>query len=218
MNGRLTGALGLAVGLAVSCAPPRVDFREVQRSYQPGDYAKVLKRWSREQGLHKGVYSIVHLGATFKSWDFRQAYVALYAERYALAPAERRTLLQQQRTQDRDALEFFVSLAPSSPRWADLDKERSIWHLALLNDQGIEVHPLTVERQQRADLEVRMFFPYHTPFAEAFLVRFPRRSAKGKPLVTPRTRRLILRLAGAPGHVELKWLAGEPGAAPATAR
>ena len=47
--------------------------------------------------------------ATYKSWDFRQAYIEQYAETYGLGEAERRALSQAQLQAARTSYEFHVS-------------------------------------------------------------------------------------------------------------
>jgi hypothetical protein len=189
----------------VSCAPPRVDFGEAARAYRDGDYPKVQTRWTRSASLYHGVYGVVFVSGLLKSWDYRQAYLARAQERYAMSAAERERLERQERHEHERYHEVFVSVSLQSKRWHDFDKPDSRWRLALLNDRGDEVRPVRVERLKRVTPEVRYFFPFHNPFSVAYVVRFHKQLADGRPLVSPETRHLIFRLAGAPGKTELRW-------------
>lgn len=194
--------------LLLACAPPRVDFGETARRYGERDYDEVLQRWTRTSSLYRGLTSILFLSGTLKTWDFRQAYMARYITRYALSPAERESLLARERAAHESAHEVFLSFAPQVRRWSDLAPPASPWHLSLVNENGEEVHPLAVSRIRHLTPDVQEFFPYHGPFAEAYVVRFPRKLADGRPLLGPSPRKLVLRLAGAPGRTELVWVAG----------
>jgi hypothetical protein len=192
--------------LFVACAPPRVDFREVARSYRADDYVKVRDRWTREAVLRRGISTLVFLTGTYKSWDWRQAYAARMRDHAAFSKTEYGAFLASQRKGHDEAHEFFLSVAMEVRRWMDLTKKESKWHLSLVNERGEEVHARSVKRLRRTNAEVAEFFPYHSSFGEAFVVQFPKTLPDGRPLLGATPRRLTLVLGGPPGRVELTWL------------
>ena len=67
----------------------RVDFSETPRNYIANDYSEVYQRWTRHDFVMHDVEKALEVWATFKSWDFREAYVERYAAIYSLSDAER---------------------------------------------------------------------------------------------------------------------------------
>lgn len=194
-------ALSLA---ALACTHPRVDFRDTPRTYQAKDYYQVQERWTRAGSLYRELASVYFLFATLKSWDFRQAYMARYARHFALTQAEQAAHLARQREAHASAYELFVSLAMNQTKWNDLERHDSLWHLTLLNEKGEEVHPMKVVHVRKSTPEIFEFYPFHTAFAKAYRVRFPKTLPDGRPLLGA-GRKLVLRLAGAPGKADLVW-------------
>src|SRR6476661_2775627 len=94
----LVGLLGAAGGACVKDKQMRVDFSETPRDYLAKDYDGVLERWTRHDVAHE-------VWATFKSWDFREAYIERYASIYSLSEADRATLRQAQLEDFRHAFE-----------------------------------------------------------------------------------------------------------------
>ena len=96
------GARWFALGLCVSalgCAFGRVqtaDFSDTTKNYRGDDYPATFEAWTRHAKLVQDVGTVMEIWATFKSWDFRQAYVAKYAKAYDLADGERDELAKAQ--------------------------------------------------------------------------------------------------------------------------
>ncbi|MES1206378.1 MAG: hypothetical protein ABUS79_10615, partial [Pseudomonadota bacterium] len=115
----------------------RVDFTETPRDYLPGDYDAVYKRWTRhEYAAHEVVDKSLEVWAIYKSWDFREAYIARYAAMYSLSDAERNKLRQAQLEAYRGAYEFIVTAQSTKYEWNDLEKSSSPWRVALLDGLG----------------------------------------------------------------------------------
>src|SRR3954453_11452215 len=102
-------ALSLVQALAApSCATQkqvRVDFSETPRDYLPNDYRAVYQRWTRHDFAEHDVDKALDVWATFKSWDFREAYIEKYASIYSLSDAKRNELRVAQREANRQAFE-----------------------------------------------------------------------------------------------------------------
>lgn len=195
----------LGVWAASACAAPKVDFGMSARGYRANDYDKVAKRWTRTTTLHEGITQRLAVSGVLKSWDYRQAYLALVGERFALSLAEREQLQRQERGAADTYHELFVSVAMENKRWQDLDEPKSLWKLALVNDRGEELRPATVERVKRITPEIRQLYPFHTRFHQAYVVRFRKVLPDGRLLVGHDTKRVTFRVAGAVGRAELHW-------------
>jgi hypothetical protein len=197
----------LALG---ACAPPRVDFSETLRVYHASDYTSVRDRWTRQGTLYKGVSSLVFLTATYKSWEWRQAYLATMRDNAALTPTEYQELVAKERAAYNTGHEFFISVAMPIHRWAaNLAAKDSQWHITLVNSRGEEVHPEKIERFRRVTPNITEFFSYHTTFGEAYVLRFPRTLPDGRPVLDAQPPMAMLRLAGPPGKAELVWQAAK---------
>ena len=81
------------VGCAQSASKP-VNFSDATRDYRPSDYSSVYENWTRHAKLWQEVGTVIEAWATYKSWDFRQAYVSYYASIYDLSDSDRATLLR----------------------------------------------------------------------------------------------------------------------------
>jgi hypothetical protein len=202
-------AVGISVALlSGSCAMQkqvRVDFSETPRDYLPNDYAGVYERWTRHDFASEQVVDkSLEVWATFKSWDFREAYIEKYASIYSLSDARRNELRQAQRESNRQAFEFHVIAQSAKWEWNDLEKANSPWRVTLLDALGHELPSERVRIEKLPDAYEREFFPAKTPFSKTYSVRF----------VTPgpavdfsgaKSGSLTLRFASPIGRIDLIW-------------
>src|SRR6185312_4252770 len=121
----------------------RVDFSESQREYLPRDYVGVYQRWTRHDYAEHEVDKSLEVWGTFKSWEFREAYIALYASIYSLSDADRNKLRQSQHEAYQQAYEFHVTAQSAKWEWNDLEKPSSPWRVTLLDALG---HELSAEK------------------------------------------------------------------------
>lgn len=201
-------ALGGALALgAVGCADPKVALNEGARQYVAADYPEVLERWTREKSLLvlSELDELLTVTATYQSWDFRWAYAVRYAEDYRLTVEQRRDLLAKTTAESRDEHLFYVALYGSRFRWTDLTRADSAWIVRLVDDQGNETAPATIELITRPGPLERRYFPYTTVWRQAFRIRFPAKLPDGRATVDPKATWLGLRFAGPEGNQELRW-------------
>ena len=87
-------ALLAALTLA-ACGTTAVSIRPAARSFTPDDYDDIYGRWTRaeDEFAFGRLEDILHVTATFESWEFRWAYVIRYAADYALQTEAWRVLL-----------------------------------------------------------------------------------------------------------------------------
>ena len=204
MTGR--GAV-LALAAFAACQSDkavRVDFSETQRNYVSNDYPEVYERWTRHDFALKDTEKALEVWATFKSWDFREAYIERYAASYSLPDAERATLRKGQRDAFKRALEFHVTAQSANYKWNDIEKSSSPWRVTLLDALGHELQPdLPIRVEKLPDAYEREFFPAKTPFSRTYTIRF----------VTPANSEfaglssgaITLRFSSPIGRVELTW-------------
>jgi hypothetical protein len=200
----LVGCLGITGG----CAESRVSLGRGARAYVAADYPDVLTRWTRQRSLItvESLDDVLTVAATYESWDFRWAYVVRYAQDYRLTVDQRRILLEKSLEETRDSHLFFVALYGSYTRWTDLTKPSSGWVVRLIDDQGNETAPASIELVTRPSAIERRYFPYTTPWRQVFRIKFPRTlSDNSTPTVSANAAFVGLRFAGAEGNQELRW-------------
>jgi hypothetical protein len=206
-------AAAFSMALAAGCATPApkvVDFSETRRDYRSKDYPDVYSRWTRHDVARRDVDAALEVWATFKSWDFREAYIEHYAAIYSLSDAEREALRGVQHESFRAAFEFHLAVQSTTYKWNDLEKKSSAWRLTLVDALGHELAPEYVKLEKLPEPYELEFFPAKTPFTRSYAVRFSR-PAEGKAgdfVVEGRSGSLLLRIASPLGRVELPWQGG----------
>lgn len=194
--------------VGVACASSRsqtVDFAETTKPYRASDYLAVHDAWTRHVKLVQDIGTVMEVWATFKSWDFRQAYVAKYAKVYDLADDERQSLEKVQLDTARAVYEIHLVAQSTNAGWNDLDSKRSPWRLTLLDGTGAELAPTTVKAERLPDAYEGEFFPSRTPFSRTYTLRFVPPEDAQETFVGPPSGRLTLRLASPVGKVEVTW-------------
>lgn len=206
MRAGLFVVCAFAVTIAIGCGEQQVSLTTGPREYVASDYNDVLKRWTRTGSLVTVAQldDLLTVTSTYESWDFRWAYVVRYAQDYRLTVDQRRRLLQSTLDDTREAHQFYVALYGSNRRWTDLTRPNSSWIVRLIDDQGNETAPLKIDPIAKPGALERTYFPYTTPWRQAFRVRFPR-TAEGKPTISESAKWFGLRFAGAEGNQELRW-------------
>lgn len=206
----LAAALGLCIASTTACADPKVSMATGPREYTDSDYPQVLERWTRTKSLVtlSELDTLLTVTATFESWDFRWAYVVKYANDYRLTVEQRRTLLERTLSETQDSHRFYVALYGSNARWADLTRPNSSWIVRLIDDEGNETAPLSIELIARPGPLERRYFPYSTVWRNVFRIKFPTTTPAGQPTIAPDSRWIGLRFAGAEGNEELRWELG----------
>lgn len=202
--------LGAAIGLGAvnaGCADPKVSLSTGPREYTESDYAQVLERWTRQKSLVSvsELDTLLTVTSTFESWDFRWAYVVKYANDYRLTVEQRRALLEKTLAETRDGHRFYVALYGTKPRWSDLTRANSAWIVRLIDDEGNETAPLTIELIERPGPLEKQYFPYSSVFRNIFRIKFPTTTPDGRETISPNARWFGLRFAGAEGNQELRW-------------
>ncbi len=201
-------AVGVAAGGCATSRPPSLDFSEASKHYRSDDYLAVHDAWTTHTKLVQDVGTVIEIWATFKSWDFRQAYIAKYAKTYDLPEAEREALAKSQQDTARAVYEVHLVAQSTTDKWTDLDRRNSPWRITLLDGTGAELSPSSIKAEKFPEIYEMEFFPSRTPFSRTYTVRFTRPEGGGDSFVGPDSGRLILRIASPIGKVETVWEAG----------
>ncbi len=204
--GSLVALATLSVAVS-ACADPKVSLATGPREYTDDDYAQVLERWTRRKSLTSlsELDTLLSVTSTFESWDFRWAYVVKYANDYRLTVEQRRSLLERTLAETTDGHRFYVALYGMTPRWSDLTRADSAWIVRLVDDEGNETAPLSIDLIARPGPLERRYFPYTTVWRNVFRIKFPTTTPAGQPTISTDARWFGLRFAGAEGNQELRW-------------
>jgi hypothetical protein len=181
----------------------RVDFSDSPRAYVAKDYPEVYDRWTRYDFTMHDVEKALEAWATFKSWDFREAYVERYAASYSLPDMDRTTLRNAQREAFHRAYEFHVTAQSANYKWNDLEKSSSPWRVTLLDALGHELSPEQLRVERLPDAYEREFFPAKTPFSKSYNLRFV--PPANSDFAGIKSGSITLRIASPIGRIELTW-------------
>jgi hypothetical protein len=206
VNGARRALAVALLALLASCAsdpPPRVTLTEAWPT-QAADYKSTTTAWTRDAKLHGDFQEILGLAAVFKSTEWRAAHAARDAMFRGLEGDARAQVLAQAQADAAGPYEVELLVTTWDRRENDLDKgKRSIWRVALLDDQDHEILPLEIVRDKRPFHTLRAEFPMLDDFAVAYVARFPRT----QPVLGPSAKQVRLRMSSERGGVELAWAA-----------
>ena len=150
----------------------RVDFSETPRAYIAKDYRDVYDRWTRHDFVMHDVEKALEVWATFKSWDFREAYVERYAAVYSLPDAERSDAAERAAGLSAQGLRVSRHRAE---RELQVERSREV-ELALAADAAGCARPRAtagkIQVEKLPDAYELEFFPAKTPFSKTYSVRF----------------------------------------------
>jgi hypothetical protein len=200
----LAAALG---GACVKDKQVRVDFSDTPRDYLASDYDTVYERWTRHEVAMHEVDIALEAWATYKSWDFREAYIERYASIYSLPEADRAAVRKQQLDAFRDSYEFIVRTLSAQYKWNDLEKANSPWRVTLVDALGHELSPEEIVVEKLPDAYEREFFPITDPFNSVFMKTYKIRFSvpKSGEFVGSKSGGITLRIASPIGRLELAW-------------
>lgn len=202
-------SVGLAVALLVAagCGGRALPIRPSARAFTPGDYERIYADWTRSSDDFSfgRLEDVLHVTATFESWELRWAYVVRYSADYSLRTEERTRLLRATLTDAQERHRFFVTLVGNQYRESDLTNDRSAWRVLLVDEQGRQTRPIEVTRIRRPGAAERVYFPQVSEQRHTFRIAFPTQHRDGTPVIPPDAASVTLRFTGAEGTVDLLW-------------
>lgn len=208
----LVAALALSAGVA-GCASvtPSIHLSSAWPA-RAGEFHATTRAWTRhandrtnsddDQG--RIFEQTVEVYATFKSPEWRAAYVRFRAERNQLPPGEVAALTEREKKDDADQYEVMLLVATYDRKINELQKgARSIWRVALVDDRGAEIVASEIKRDRRPRSEIAAEFPHLGDFHQPYVARFPRTVD----LLRPGARRFSLKLTSSQVGVSMTWAA-----------
>lgn len=191
-----------AVLLAAGCAPLGRQAESTPR----GGYQAILDRWTRSDREYDRLETRLYVSATYKSWPFRQAYVAEYARIFLLPDRERDALLARETASFEQFHDFVLSAYTPYRQSGDFLTRTGIWKLYLEGPNEVQVPTSRVDRMAEPPQVLAAFYPYVTRWSREFLVRFPRRTADGREvLADPERDPFRLVITSTVARTELTW-------------
>ncbi|MBX2813692.1 MAG: hypothetical protein KTR25_17885 [Myxococcales bacterium] len=201
LNRMVAGLVLLSVGWGCQTTPPLLSLRP-QPDIEREDYPRMLNRWTRKDEVFDGIYSIMYVRSTFHAPEFRRAFIERFPDAYGRGSEEaRRITLANPEAENH--WEFFLTASTPNQRLNDLADADSVWRVTLRADDGPWV--LAKVRLIKSTDNLKVFYPYLSPFASAYRLEFPLTSLEGKPIINGQTRHLRLRISSALGVAELEW-------------
>ncbi len=144
MRERRALLVGLIALAAAGCGSRPLPIRPSARSFTAGDYEQLYSDWTRgtDEFSFGRLEDVLHVTATFESWEFRWAYVVRYAADYSLRTEERTRLLRSSLADAQERHRFFVTLLGNVYRESDLTDERTSWRVLLMDEEGRQTRPI----------------------------------------------------------------------------
>ena len=202
----------LALGFLGACKPlgaipDRVeDVAGTEAAADQSDYNQALKAWTRSGSIYRKFGTELLVTATYQSLPFREAYVSAYARAEQLSQEQKEALWQTQLAEARESHEFLVAAFVPESEATDLANPASGWRLYLETDRGDRVAPQDLRRIRKITPSITGFYPYVTPWAKVFKVRFPTRNPdSGQPFPAPGDQTLFLVMTSPFGMARLTW-------------
>ncbi len=198
----------LCVGLgAGGCATHTINLQTGPRAFTADEYELVYEGWTRSEDdfAWTELDDILHVTATFESWEFRWAYVARYARDHSIEESARAAMLRATLADATQHHRFFVTLSGPVFREQDLTSPRSGWRVLLVDEDGRQTTPIEMRKVRHPTAAELIYFPSVSPHRQAFRIVFPARREDGTETIPVDARTIKLRFAGARGQVNLEW-------------
>jgi hypothetical protein len=195
----VSGAVLLVLAFLTGCSYLQSYVDMVREKGVSKEYLAILDASTRTKSLHSQFETRADLTVTFKSAEFRAAYVKDYARLYGLTEEQMKTRREVLDEMASDFDEFFFYAAMPEKDANDFDKSGSVWKVYLYDGQGNRFEPMEVRRIGKVSPLVTAFYPYVNPYhGNCYTLKFKAGSVpKGAPFK--------LAFTGVLGKVELSW-------------
>ena len=206
VHGRPALAIAIIFFLAIGCTREVSVKRFVgwEEPYEGGNYPQAIEKYTREARIYRGLELELLANATYKSSDFRRAYLQEYSRVYKLDEAQVQAIRQKETEAAQNIDEFMIATYVPDKQWDDFDRKNPSWKIYLVQCDGSRIQPVAIQKN-KVDASMRHFFPYINPWKSMYTVRFPKPSAgKENPSM-----RLIV--TGLRGNIQMEWPSESPG-------
>lgn len=168
------------------------------------DYFKVLERWSRGQKVYEGLEARLYMNATYKTAEFRRAYMERYARSYELGAEHVKSLAERENEQAEAFNEFFFTAYTPDEALNDFDRPETVWQMYIEDESGNRSRPISITPVDTSEQVMREFFPYFDLWSKAYTVKFPK-YVDGGAEINPEKGPVKLVVTGVMGKGELVW-------------
>ena len=205
----MAASIAAGAGGCASSSQPAVQLTE-QWPAAAGDYREVSQKWTRRAREHSGpdpsqgriTDQTLALIATFKSPEWRAAYVKFRAAQYRLPPSEVAAMTEREKADAAKTYEVELLVATYDRRLNELQRgRRSVWRIALVDSAGAEIVASEIQRDRRPRSEIIADFPQLGDFHQAYVARFPHTVD----LLRPDAGKFSLKMTSSQVGVELVW-------------
>lgn len=198
--------------LLAACAPAHLQSVPLGDGWPttPLPYPSEYERWTRRATDRNDLIQTVIVSATLHGAEFRAAYTHERARRLALAADEEARLIADEQKAAVDGWEIELLVATAKPEWQDFTRigsgkvPGSMWRVVLVGDDGREVEPTSVKQDKRHRDDIHAYYTDLLPFYQPYVVRFPKATADGRPLVAGKGS-LALKVGASVGQVTVTW-------------
>lgn len=162
-------------------------------------YKKTLKKWTRGAELYQR--DDFHASLTWDvSWitnDLLEAQARKYGKVYEVDESVQQEKLAEWQAHHGGGAVFLVSFYSYERREKDLSRESSVWKLKL-DANGRELTPVKIEKINRKDSLLKLFYPFVNLWTHQYYVYFPEGSLSSSD-------KLMLSINGPTGKGKLYW-------------
>ena len=194
----------ISLALLLGCGGLKVG--EAPSGVEADGYQRVLNEWTEEAKVYQDFETRLLAAATFKSWEFRQAYVEKYARIYLLETGSKRDMLDEERAVSSKLNEFFLSIYTPDKELDDFSKGNAAGKICLLDEQGNKLEPVEIKKVKEKTALLREFYPYITPWSSFYQLSFPVDfPGTQEPFITPETGYIRLVINGPSSRAVMTW-------------
>jgi len=197
MNRRVWGVLLILLMICLSCSEVKEYVNIAKDEHISKEYIAALDTWTRDKTVYAQFETRVRIAATYKSTEFKDAYLTEFSRVYLLTDSEikvRRAGLVEVASDFEEFL-FYAYIPEKDAN--DFAKPRSIWKVFLVDSEGKRYYPIELRHIEKITPVIEEFFPYVKRHYGKFY------SVKFAPFDTPGKLNLIF--TSTAGKVELTW-------------
>lgn len=135
------------------------------------EYAKTIDKYSRGKIKYRGFDNTFQYRATIMNTTIQNAYIEEKGRIYKWDEAKKRHELAQLQRDNATTTSVWVSFYTPSPVDDNLHKSKTVWSIYL--HTPTQRYEGKAQRDTTSNTETLVLFPYHSPYATAYIFEFP---------------------------------------------
>lgn len=149
--------------------------------YQIGSYRnyyRVVYNYTKNDKHFIDFNQGYYINSTLKTPQFRTAYINAMADDYYLSPSAREELVNKEKKEAGQGLDFLVAINGYNDDWEKLDPKTNIWRISCAVNEG-QYYPVSKVNKLTKDPKLFHFYPYLNHWTEVYLLHcdFPQEVA-----------------------------------------